>query len=111
MRKKKNRNNQNESTFKNAYHRTSANVIRGRLQYDYNRKSKIFNTKSDQFWPVTGNRRTKNHGIATEIPNKDLTALASFPVMFETRKKLFSAITPFFRIQLFIRTGKWKYLA
>lgn len=82
VRKTKTRKNQIESTSKNAYYSTSANAIRGRLEYEYNEKSKIFNTKSDQLWPISENRRIKNHGKATETPDKDLTALASFPVIF-----------------------------
>lgn len=78
----KTRNNQIESTSKNAYHSTSANAIRGRLVYEYNAKSRIFNTKSDQLWPISANRKIENHGIATGTPDKDLTALASFPVIF-----------------------------
>lgn len=69
-------------TTRNAHYSTSKNDVLKRLDHEYKGKSRIFNKNSDQILPSSKNRKRNNHGKTMETPVKDLTALASFPVIF-----------------------------
>lgn len=74
--------NEFETPLHDAYYSTTIYGIRNSVEYIHNDKAKTINKHSEELWSNIKTRKKNKPQKSLEAPAKDLTALASFPVIF-----------------------------